>query len=225
MRGPLLAVDLGCGPGWSTRLLQEVLEPLQTIGLDASERYITEARRTHQRPGLQFEIHDIIRAPFPFSGNPDVMFCRFLLTHLSSLPDVLTAWAGIAAPGALLFVHETESLQTENPALRRYYTLVSELQQHYGQTLLVGSVLDSSFSGTGWRIVESNQRTSEKPASRMAELHLANLRTWRQDEYASRSFDAQEIDALEASLSRIAQGTEDAGIVINTARQLIAKRT
>ena len=58
----------------------------------------------------------------------------------------------------------------------------------------------------------------------MAELHLANLRTWRRDTYASAAFDPNEIDALEVSLAHIAQGVEKAGIVLNAARQVIAKR-
>src|SRR5580693_3011189 len=40
VRTPHLAVDLGCGPGWSTSLLQEVLNPDCTVGLDASKHYI-----------------------------------------------------------------------------------------------------------------------------------------------------------------------------------------
>jgi len=58
----------------------------------------------------------------------------------------------------------------------------------------------------------------------MAEVHLANLRTWREDEYAQRAFDSYEIAALETSLERIANGLEDGGIVVNAARQIIAQR-
>jgi hypothetical protein len=36
IRAPRLAVDLGCGPGWSTRLLEAALKPDRTVGLDAS---------------------------------------------------------------------------------------------------------------------------------------------------------------------------------------------
>ena len=58
----------------------------------------------------------------------------------------------------------------------------------------------------------------------MAELHLANLRTWRDDEYARRAFDSHEIAALETSLEKIASGREDGGIVVNAARQIVAQR-
>jgi trans-aconitate 2-methyltransferase len=218
---PDVAVDLGCGPGWSTRLVQAVLNPNRTIGLDASERYIVEARRI-QSSTLEFHVHDVTQAPFPVA--PDAILSRFLLTHLSSVGDVLTTWAKTSAPGCRLFSHETESLETDHPTLRRYYELVGQLQRHYGQMLLVGGLLESRFEKSGWRVVESRRRALEKPACKMAQLHLSNLRTWRHDEYAIRSFDAGEIDVLEISLAELAEGTADSGVVLNAARQIIARR-
>jgi len=222
VRTPRVAVDLGCGPGWSTKLLKEALNPERTIGLDASERYVAEARQNFDS-GLEFYLHDVSRTPFPVAA-PDVMFCRFLLTHLSSPGEMLAAWASAAVPGALLFIHETEALETEHPALRRYYRLVAQLQQHYGQTLYVGGVLENCFRGSGWKLLKSERRVLEKPAQRMAELHLANLRSWRDDEYARRAFAPSDTDSLEASLERIAGGIEDGGVVINAARQIVAQR-
>lgn len=218
---PGLAVDLGCGPGWSTRLLQDELHPQRTVGLDASERYVAEARR-QQSSDLEFKVHDVVRVPFPVS-SPDLLFCRFLLTHLNSIRQVLASWASIAAPGATLLIHETETLDAEHPALCRYYEIVDHFQEHYGQVLLVGAVLDECLQSSGWQVIESNRRILEKKASDMAELHLANLRTWRNDEYARRAFDPREIDSLEKALERIANGSENAGVVINVARQAITR--
>ena len=42
---PRLAIDIGCGPGYTTRLIADVLRPLRTVGIDRSEAFITEARR------------------------------------------------------------------------------------------------------------------------------------------------------------------------------------
>lgn len=218
---PKLAVDLGCGPGHSTRLLQEVLRPDRTFGLDTSKRYVAEARRS-QNSGMEFRVHDVARVPFPVS-SPNLLFCRFLLTHLSSLGGVLGSWASIAAPGAILLIHETETLETEHPALRRYYELVGQLQRHYGQTLLVGAVLNECLQNSGWGVIESHRRVLEKDARDMAELHVANLRTWRHDPYAAGAFDSVEVDGLEISLERIASGAENAGVVVNAARQIIAQ--
>ncbi len=221
-QAPRLALDLGCGPGWSTRLLQQTLNPERTVGLDASERYIAEARQD-RGAGLEFQLHDVVRAPFPVPAA-DAMLCRFLLTHVTSPGRVLGVWASAAEQGARLFVHETESLQSEHPALRRYYELVRQMQSHYGQMLYVGRVLEACFANSGWRLVESEKRVLEKPARRMAELHLMNLRTWRDDEYAKRVLDPGEMNSLELSLERIADGVEDGGTVLNGARQIIAER-
>lgn len=216
-----LAADLGCGPGWSTRLLQGVLRPARTVGLDASERYVAEARRL-QGPGLEFVAHDVARAPLPV--RPDLLLCRFLLTHLHDTEGALTAWAGAAAPSARLLVHETESLGSDHPAMARYYALVTQLQQGYGQRFDVGAGLDGALERSPWRVVDSRAVLLPLPAARMAELHVANLRTWRDDDYARRAFDRSELDALEVTLERIASGELAAGCVRNVVRQVVAER-
>jgi len=222
IRSPHVAIDLGCGPGWSTVLVREILEPRRTIGLDASERFILEARRNHG-PELEFHVRDVIHAPFPVA-NPDVLFCRFLLTHIAPPGDALAAWAKGAAPGAILFIHETESLQAENPAIHRYYELVGLLQEHYGQALYIGGLLEAFLERSGWNILESERIMLDKPARKMTELHLSNLRTWRNDEYAKKAFNPAEIDELQRSLADIVSGKTNAGIVVNVARQIVARR-
>lgn len=221
VRTPPVAIDLGCGPGWPTRLLRETLNPRRTIGFDSSERYVAEASRIHDS-SLEFRVHDVTRIPFPVAA-PHVLFCRFLLTHLSALGEVLKTWAKIGAPRCLLFVHETESLNTDHPTLRRYYELVAQFQQRYGQTLFVGGLLEGGLKESGWHVVDSKRLDLQKPISNMARLHLPNLHTWRHDEYARQAFDDEEIALLEASLREVAEGS-DGGWVTNTARQIIAQR-
>jgi trans-aconitate 2-methyltransferase len=223
VKAPRLAVDLGCGPGWSTRLLQETLRPHRTVGLDASERYVLEARANHGS-ALDFQVHDVTRAPFPVR-EVNLLLCRFLLTHLCRPEEVLATWADVAAPGAHLLVHETEHLTAEHPTLRRYYELVGELQKHYSQELNIGRQLEACFAQTRWELIENRAPVLEKSSAEMSELHLANLRTWRSDEYASRHFDPAELDRLERSLERISTGVEDGGRVLNTVRQIIARRS
>ncbi|MGD0902550.1 MAG: class I SAM-dependent methyltransferase [Terracidiphilus sp.] len=220
-RTPRLALDLGCGPGWSTRLLSAVLKPRRIVGLDSSERYVMEARANH--PDLEFLRHDILQTPFPVEA-PDLFLCRFLLTHLPSPQRALQAWADAAAPHATLLIHETEAIESAHPALHRYYELVAEMQKHYGQELNVGAVLDACFAHTPWRIRQSRSLVVEKPAREMAQLHLSNLRTWGRNEYALQAFDRRELDELEEALDSVASGNSQAGVVHNTARQVVAER-
>ena len=216
-----LALDLGCGPGWSTRLIAESLAPLRTVGLDASASYVAEARANH--PRLEFIRHDVLTTPFPIE-NADFLFCRFLLTHVRSPRAALECWAHAAGPGALLAIHETESLHTEHPALRRYYEMVDQMQDHHGQNLNVGASLNAEIAGTEWVLVHSESVLLEKSSRDMAQLHVANLRTWGRNEFAVSAFDRGEIDHLERELDSIASGSQSAGVVRNAARRIIARR-
>jgi trans-aconitate methyltransferase len=216
-----LAVDLGCGPGWSTRLVAATLNASRTVGLDASESYIAEARTNH--PQLDFMKHDVLETPFPIP-QPDFLFCRFLLTHLSSRRIALGAWAEAAAPKALLAIHETEKLQAEHPALVRYYEMVDLLQRHHGQQLNVGAALEDSLAGTGWAALHAESVVLEKSARDMAQLHLLNLRTWSRNEFAVDTFERGEVERLARNLQSIASGAENAGVVRNTAKRIIAER-
>jgi len=216
-----LAFDLGCGPGWSTHLLAATLNPKRTVGLDASERYVAEARSNH--PQLEFMHHDALQTPFLIDA-PDLLFCRFLLTHLRSPRSALQLWAHIAETRALLILHETEALHSSNPTLNRYYEMVNEMQSHYGQDLNVGVSLTEAFAGTEWTLIQSKSVTLEKSSRDMALLHLPNLRTWSKNEFAVQTFDRDEVSELDRELDLIASGSKDAGIVYNTARQVIAER-
>jgi len=217
-RPPALALDLGCGPGWSTRLVHEVAGATRTVGIDASDRYIAEARFRH--PALEFVIADVA-APLPIAGA-DLIVSRFLLTHLARPSEALTAWACGAAPGARLALHETEGLASSHPALTRYYELLGALQAHHGQALYIGALLDGALAATPWRVVESCAVVLDKPVAAMAELHVANLRTWRNDPFARDHFDPHELDDLDAALDALAAGRDTAPPVENLARQIIA---
>lgn len=217
-RPPALALDLGCGPGWSTRLIHEVAGASRTVGIDSSDRYIAEARRRH--PALEFVMADVADV-LPIAGA-DLIVSRFLLTHLARPTEALTAWAAGAAPGARLALHETEGLASSHPALTRYYELLGALQTHHGQVLYIGALLDSALAATPWRVVDSRAVVLDKPIAAMAELHVANLRTWRNDPYARDHFDPHELNDLDAALDALATGRDTAPPVENLARQIIA---
>jgi len=100
---------------------------------------------------------------------------------------------------------------------------VAELQRHHGQALDVGATLDATFARSPWRVLDSRAVTLEIPAARMAELHLANLLTWREEEHARRAFDRAELDRLEATLARVMAGNEAAPPVRNVVRQIVGE--
>lgn len=71
LRQPRMAIDLGCGPGFTTRLLAEVVD-CAIVGLDTSERFLARARKT-ANSRVQFHRHDVLTTPFP-AAPADLLF-------------------------------------------------------------------------------------------------------------------------------------------------------
>src|SRR6185312_14029331 len=95
-----LAVDLGCGPGATTRLIHEVLRPVRTLGLDQSSAYV--ARAIADAPeGVGFSVHDARAVPFP-EAPADLVYCRLLLAHLNRPSEVVARWATQVRPAGIL---------------------------------------------------------------------------------------------------------------------------
>jgi trans-aconitate 2-methyltransferase len=221
-RGVSHAVDLGCGPGHTTRLLHRVLAPVCTTGLDSSMRYVSEAR-ADPPAGVRFEVHDVTRAPFPVP-RADVLLCRYLLTHLRSPERALDTWAHVANPGAVLLVQETEYLASETPVLARYYELVAELQRRCGQAFDVGPLVDAALLRGAWHVRVSRVHPLSPDARAMARLHVMNLRTWRDDPMAVEAFDRAELLRLEDDLSAISEGRVACPPVRQGLREVVAVR-
>jgi trans-aconitate 2-methyltransferase len=220
-RGVEHAVDLGCGPGYTTRLLHEVLAPRHTTGIDSSERYIEQARQW-ESPELSFMLHDVLQPPFPVPPA-NLMFCRHLLTHIADLRGALLAFRELGAPGAYLVIQENETLAASDPTLARYYECVSALQAAHGQRTHVGARLNAVCAESPFRVEHSALRVLAQPAASMARLHRMNLSTWRLNERASALFEPAELDSLDERLARIESGDVSAQPVENALRELVLR--
>jgi trans-aconitate 2-methyltransferase len=214
----LRVVDLGCGPGLTTALLADQLEPAQLYGLDQSELLITRARRDQLHTGARFMTHDVTRDPFPVPPV-DLSYARFLLTHLRDPRAVLARWARATAPAGRLLLEEVAGLRCDHRAFIRYYELVEQLQAHYGQTTYIGRQLHALVRDTPWTIERERLQRIELPARVMARLHTLNLATWSHDPFAQRAFAAAELSAVGETLAAVADGA-DAPPVTCTMAQL-----
>jgi trans-aconitate 2-methyltransferase len=121
---PQLALDLGCGPGHTTRLIQQTLEPVRTVGLEGSERFVQLASAAARR-GVEFMCHDVRMTPFPV-GPADVIFARLLVAHLSEAAAVVVAWVSQLAPGGSLLIIELEALEPGEAAVDDYIEQVAK---------------------------------------------------------------------------------------------------
>ena len=179
IRGAQLAIDLGCGPGNTTRLIAEVLRPLRTMGLDRSEIYLERARRGAP-PGVAFQRHDVLATPFPV-GPADVIFCRLLLAHLPRRPRVVADWATQLTSNGVLLLDEIEDFQSEEPALVDYVRLASGVVDRAGGRLIAGPELAAMPDPSGCERIADDVALMDVSPAEVATIFGMNLAVFVED--------------------------------------------
>lgn len=76
---PGSVLDFGCGSGASTRILWDVLDGPEMVGVDPSERLLQSARATYESPGLRFASPSELTAETKF----DLAFCNGVFHHIA----------------------------------------------------------------------------------------------------------------------------------------------
>jgi SAM-dependent methyltransferase len=221
-----VAIDLGCGPGHTTRLVAEHSAASSVIGLDQSPKLLAAAAREYDDPRLSFAECDVTAPPFP-APAARLVYARFLLTHLRDPDHAVAVWASAALPGARLVLEETALMTAEDPHFSRYYALVERMQAHYGQRMYIGRDLGSLARAAAptWVVERSEVAASLLPAADMARLHLLNLQTWSQDPFARANYEVNELAELADGLARIASGAVSASPVSLGMGQVVLRRS
>jgi trans-aconitate 2-methyltransferase len=203
---PNVAIDLGCGLGHSTRILMDVAEPRQTIGLDSSERFLAVARAT-TTSDVEFVVHDITELPLP--GAPaELIFCRFLLVHLADPEEHAQRWSSQLAPRGHLLLQETEAIESAHPIIRRYLEMVDGLLRSRGADLYVGKRLARAPDAA-----VSRPTTFHVPIPLAARMFVMNIESWHDDTFIAKTYAHQEVDELMAALQDLA--TSDKAEVVD----------
>jgi trans-aconitate methyltransferase len=218
---PRLCIDLGCGPGYTTELVQQTLLPVRTIGIDQSEQFLERAvqRKTEC---VQFVRHDVTSMPLPVEPA-DLLYCRFLLTHLREPSHVLSGWLPFVAPTGVLAMEELDYMHSPHPVLSEYYRILETMQNAHGQEMYIGKRLEAIASETSWQVVETRVARLNIPGKPMARLHHLNIQTWKQDPFIRERYDRGHIDDLESQLGSLAQGDADVPDVDYGMRQIVCR--
>ncbi|HET7543565.1 MAG TPA: class I SAM-dependent methyltransferase [Polyangiaceae bacterium] len=223
--GGALALDLGCGPGSTTRLLAEHVESERVLGLDQSARLLAQATREQGSTRVSFLECDVSTPPFTLpAAAATVLYSRFLLTHLREPAQVIRAWASVAEPNALLVLEETAFMTGEHSAFPRYYALVERMQAHYGQRMYIGRELAELTLCDEWSRESADISVAPLPAADMARLHWLNLSTWSNDAFAQQHYDRNQLSALGEELAQIAAGDISAPPVSCGIGQVVLRR-
>jgi trans-aconitate 2-methyltransferase len=112
---PRIAVDLGCGPGSSTRLLAERFPDARVVGIDSSARMLAEARR--RLPGVEFEQVDITQ--WRPEQPPDLIFANGALEWVPDHEALFPRLIAQLSEGGTLAVQMPDTTQEPTHALMR----------------------------------------------------------------------------------------------------------
>jgi trans-aconitate 2-methyltransferase len=211
-----LAVDLGCGPGFTTRLLADRLRPKRLVGLDASEAFLEQA--TTALPSAEFVRHDVTEVPFP-TGPSDLLHARFVLSHLPQPERVLASWLTQLKPGGYLLIQEDEEIVADHSVLAAYEEMARSLVAHRGGDLWVGARLADAEPPHGYQTTLNRLYSHRIPVALAAQLFSMNFAIWRNDPFIVESYSPSLLEELALELARTAR-TADRGQVVFDLRLL-----
>jgi ubiquinone/menaquinone biosynthesis C-methylase UbiE len=148
-------LDIGCGQGNTTRLLANVLAPASCIGVDFDEGLVAYASTQSDNPTtVSFRQGDATQLAFP-DATFDIVFCRFLLIHMSDPVRVIREMLRVAKPGGFVIAFEAdfayEIAYPAEPAL----AILNKIWQGLFQDPSCGRKLVSYFRAAGAREIQS----------------------------------------------------------------------
>jgi trans-aconitate 2-methyltransferase len=200
-----LALDLGSAIGATTALVRDVTNAPRVVGYERSGNFLAIARSRY--PELTFREIDVLSAAYP-DREADLIYCRFLLTHIHRPADVLTTRVAHLRSGGRLLLEETAALFSPVPALSRYYDLVEQLQAHHGQETFIGKRLPALADEIGGARATSVLQEIAVTAALMARLHAMNLATWKTDPFMLETHGLRALQDLEGELQAIAASSD-----------------
>jgi SAM-dependent methyltransferase len=158
-------LDVGCGGGDVTLALARLAPEGSVVGIDLDETKLGAAREEADAAGVrnvEFRIRDVTE-PSLDGDRFDVVYARFLLTHLPDPGEALTNLCGQLAPGGTLIAEDIDCTghfcEPDSPAFSRYVELYITTVQGRGcdpniGPRLPGLLRDAGLDGIGVTVVQ-----------------------------------------------------------------------
>ena len=221
-RSPQLAVDLGCGPGYTTHMLADTLGCEQAVGLDNSEHFVRLATKT-ATDKVSFHLHDVMRVPLPV-GPCDLIYARFLLTHQSGPESAIAQWATQLCPGGRLLLEEVDFIKIKVELFAEYIEIVEAMLADAGHDLYIGPRLDALMAPAGLARHSSRVACAAVTNDLAAKMFSMNIQTWKHNAFVRENYSLETIRQLEENLTDLAaKPTNETGIEWRL-RQLVYER-
>lgn len=165
----MTVADFGCGPGTMTRMLASLVGPSGSVtGIDLHAAQLEQARHFCAKDGLANTT--FVTADACVTGLPpdrfDLVYCRFLLLHLTDPASCLREMSRVLRPGGILVVEDGDlasACSVPPTALDAFADLFSRLGPIRGVDFSVANrlwhlVADAGFSITNLKIHQPAER-------------------------------------------------------------------
>ena len=180
----LRCLDVGCGLGSVTLELARRAGPGgEAVGIDVDEQALELARRDAEREGLPaaFRAGGVLE----LADGPayDLVYARFLLSHLARPGEAVRRLAAAARPGGVVVVEDTDFAghfcHPPCPAFDRYVALYREVVRGRGGDACLGPRLpelleEAGLGGVEVQVAQPTFRRGE--GKRLAAVTLAHIR-------------------------------------------------
>lgn len=175
LRDGLACLDVGCGGGDATLELARRVAPRgKAVGADIDQMKLELARQEAQQQGVanvEFHLSDVRET----LGAPefDVVYARFLLTHLSDPASAVSAFCRQVRPGGFVAVEDIDFSGSftypESRAHLRYHELYSAVVRRRGGDPNIGPRLPLLLRSCG---LEDIGVTAVQPIGTQGEVKL-----------------------------------------------------
>jgi SAM-dependent methyltransferase len=172
-RSPKRVLDLGCGPGHTTEMLASRYPGAELVAVELSESFATQART--RVPAAEVIVGDVT-APLP--GGFDLVYSRFLLSHLPDIDATVERWCHAVAPGGLLVLEEPESIVAADPLFARYEEIVAAVVATTGADMYAGAALGRCPTPAGFHRAVDAVVDPHVTAGAAASMFWRNARAW-----------------------------------------------
>jgi SAM-dependent methyltransferase len=193
---PRRVVDLGCGPGHTTRFLAQRWPAAAVTGVDAATPFVAAARAlVPSAVVIEGDVTDPTILP---AGSADVVYARCVLAHLADVPAAIHTWRRWLAPHGRLVLEEPERIETDDAVFRRYLRATDAAVAARGATMFAGPLVHAATQPLDNVVID---RVAIHPVTTgdAATMFALNLATIGRDPAAG--LDEAEIAALQQALT------------------------